>query len=406
MNIKNQFPLLINNPELAYLDNGATTQKPSSVIERVTKYYSEENANVHRGIYKLSEKSTEEYENARETVKSFINANSTKEIIFTSGTTDSINLVGYSWIWKNVFKGDTLLSTEMEHHSNIIQWQQAAKHKEGVNFELVKVTDNYELDLDDLKTKLEKFKPKLLALTHVSNVLGTINPIEEIVRIKNEVSPDTKILLDAAQSIPHMQVDVQKLGIDFMAFSGHKMYGPTGIGVLWAKEEILDKQMAPFRYGGGMITEVTKDDSKWAELPEKFEGGTPNMAGAVGLAEAIRFIEEIGWENIENHERELTKYTFEELSEIEEVTIFGPTDLSKRHGVFSIGINKIHPHDIAQILDEHNVAVRAGHHCCQILMKEVLRVPATTRISLGVYNTEEDVDRLVVGLKRVIEVFR
>jgi cysteine desulfurase / selenocysteine lyase len=403
--IKSNFPIFDNHPDLVYLDNGATTQKPQSVIDAISNYYENSNANVHRGIYDLSEESTEIYEMSRDVVARFINAQSSKEVIFTGGTTDSINFVGYSWVWQNVFEGDTMLTTQMEHHANIIIWQQIAKYRTGVKLEYVSVKSNFELDLVDLEKKLSELKPKLLAITHVSNVLGTINPIKEIVEIKNRVSPDTRIFVDGAQAIAHIPVDVQELGVDFYVFSGHKMYAPMGTGVLWAKQEILEKEMSPFRFGGGMIVNVERDDSEWAELPDKFEGGTPNVAGAVGMVEAIRFILSIGWDKIINHEQELTRYALEKLSQMDNIKVFGPEAVESRIGVISFEIQDIHPHDIASILAENGVAVRAGHHCAHILARECLKTMATTRASLGVYNTKEDVERFDSGIKKVIKLF-
>ncbi|MBD3363363.1 SufS family cysteine desulfurase [Candidatus Dojkabacteria bacterium] len=403
---KKDFPIFKNNPNLVYLDSGATSQKPQSVIDRLKKYYEYENANVHRGIYELSENATQEYEKTRNIVKEFINANSEKEIIFTGGTTDSINFVAYSWLLRNVTKGDTVLSTQMEHHSNLVPWQQICKMRTDVNFDLIKVRDNFKLDLSDIQNKIKKFKPILFSFTHVSNVLGTINPVKKIIEIVKKHSPDTRILLDSAQGIPHLPVDVQDLGVDFVAFSGHKVYGPTGIGVLWAKEEILVKEMIPFRYGGGMIRVVNSDDSIWAEIPEKYEAGTPNIADAIGLGEALKYVSEVGYKKIIKHENEIKEYAYARLKEIPELTLFGPDILKNRQGVFSFDLEGVHSHDIAQILADEGVAVRAGHHCCQVLMKSVLDVQATTRASIGIYNDEDDIDKLIRALKKVIGIFK
>lgn len=406
MNFKLDFPILKKYPALAFLDSAASSQKPQVVIDRIKRFYAEENANVHRGIYKLSETSTEEYEQARSIVQKFINAKSAKEIIFTSGTTDSVNLVSHSWIKSNVGKGDTLLVSEMEHHSNFIPWQQEALNLDGVNFEVVKVTENYELDLYDLEKKLKEFKPKLFAITHISNVLGTINPIKNIVELKNRISPETKIFIDAAQSISHIPIDVQDLGIDFLAFSGHKIYGPTGIGVLWGRENELLENMEPFRYGGGMIRKVTTEESTWCELPEKFEAGTPNISGAIGLGEALKYVGSIGFSKIMHHETQITNYLINKFQNINSVKIFGPQTCDNRTGVVSFSIDGIHPHDIAQILANNDVAVRAGHHCAQVLMRNVLKVAATTRASIGLYNDEEDIDRLVEAITKAIKIFK
>ncbi len=403
--MKSHFPIFDRRKNLVYLDNAATTQKPQEVIDRIVEYYERENSNVHRGIYALSECATDEFERARETVAYFINAKS-KEIVFSGGATDSINMVAYSWIWLNVKKGDTIVSTQMEHHSNFIPWQQACKYKDGVNFEIVKVGDDYRLDLSDLEEKLKEFKPKLLALTHASNLLGTINPVKKIIEIKNKISPNTRVLVDGAQAVGHFPVDVQDLGCDFYAFSGHKMYGPMGIGVLWAKEEMLRNEMSPFRYGGGMIRDVEEKDGIWADIPEKMEGGTPNVVGASGLGEACKFILRIGWDNILEHERDLTAYTIEQLNGLEKVKIMGPNNLEDRLGVISFIIPGIHPHDISEIVDKEKVAIRAGHHCAQMLTKKVLKVPATARISLAMYNDKSDIDKLIVGLKKAMDLFK
>lgn len=408
MNVKQDFPIFKNYPDLVYLDSAATTQKPQAVIDRIVRFYEKENANVHRGIYKLSELATAEYEKSREEVARFINA-SKEEIIFTSGVTESINAIA-SWFFDKLSEGDTILSTQLEHHSSFLPLQQLMIKKNDalgqfINLQIIKLNENLEIDLDDLRQKLHNFKPKLVVLSHVSNTLGTIAPIKEIVAIKNEISPDTIIAVDAAQSIAHLPIDVKDLGIDLLGFSGHKLYAPTGIGVLWAKRDFL-KNVSPYKYGGGAITTVTEEISEWKEGPEKFEGGTPNIEGAVGLAEAIRYLSQIGFENIVNHEKELSEYTFEKLKSLEKINLIGPFDLNKKLGVFSIEIPGIHPHDIAQILDESNICVRAGHHCTQILMKRVLNLPATTRISLGIYNSKQDIDRLIEGLQHVKTVFK
>ncbi|MBP9758388.1 SufS family cysteine desulfurase [Candidatus Dojkabacteria bacterium] len=405
MNLKSKFPIFETYPNLVYLDSAATTQKPDEVIKRIVKYYNEENSNVHRGIYKLSEKATAEYENARATVAQFINAKSAEEIIFTSGTTDSINFVSHCWNNENGL-GEYIITTQMEHHSNFIPWQQRVKFKSQNPLMLVDVDIELRLNLEDLKVKLEKYIPKLLTLTHVSNVTGVINPIKQIVELKNKISPKTRILIDCAQSIAHIPVDVQDLGVDFIVFSGHKMYAATGTGILWAKSEVLENELQPYRYGGGMIQDVEIEDSTWAEIPGKFEGGTPNIEGAISIAEAVKFIKNIGFEEINKHEAELCNYALTKLSKLSEITIIGPKTIEERTGVISISLDGVHPHDVAQILDEDNIAVRAGHHCNQILMKYVLKIPATTRISFGVYNDKEDIDRLIEGLEKVIKIFK
>lgn len=403
-NVKKDFPIFKSHPDLVYLDSAATTQKPNCVISRIVNFYTNENANVHRGIYDLSEMSSKAYENSRKIVASFINAYSQNEIIFTSGSTDSINLIGYTWIWQNVLKGDTIMSTLMEHHSNFIIWQQISKHRPNVNFKIVKLTKQFEIDYTDLEEKLKKYKPKIFAVSHVSNTLGTINDIEKIVRIRNKVSKNTKILLDAAQSIAHIPVDVKRFGIDFLVFSGHKLYGETGIGVLWAKEKILEN-MSPFRFGGGMISKVTLNESEWAQIPYKFEAGTPHISGAIALAEAIKYVQKFGFDNIRAHENEISKYFLKKIADIPELKLLGHKLLKNRIGVFSFVIKGMHPHDIAEILNEDNIAVRAGHHCTMPL-HEFYREGSSVRVSLGVYNTLEDIDKLIKGLLKARAILK
>lgn len=406
MNLKQDFPIFETYPDLVYLDSAATTQKPQAVIERIVKFYEQENANVHRGIYKLSELATQEYENARKTVAEFINAGE-DEIIFTSGVTESMNAIA-NWMFDELKHGDIIFSTQIEHHSNFIPFQQVALRKkklgENINVELIKLNEDLELDLNYFEDKLKELQPKFIAISHISNTLGVIMPVREIVEIKNRVSSHTLIAVDAAQSIAHGPIDVKTLGVDFLGFSGHKLYAPTGIGVLYARKELLDR-FNPYKFGGGTITMVDETESQFKEGPEKFEAGTPNIEGAVGLAEAIRYINQLGFENIVKYEQELSSYALERLNSIEGVRLIGPFDLSKKVGVFSIEVPGVHPHDVAQILAEDNICVRAGHHCTQILMKKVLELPATTRISLGIYNTKEDIDKLVEGLNKVVKMF-
>ncbi|HEC64166.1 MAG TPA: aminotransferase class V-fold PLP-dependent enzyme, partial [bacterium] len=323
------------------------------------------------------------------------------EIVFTRNTTESINLIAYAWARKNLKKGDTILTTEMEHHSNIVPWQQAAKEV-GLELEFIKVKD-YKLDLSDLDRKLMANGQSLLAVTHISNTLGTINPIKQI--IKKVHKKGSLVLIDGAQAVPHMKVDVQDLDSDFYAFSGHKMLGPMGIGVLHVKEEIL-KDMDPFLTGGGMIQTVKYDHTDFAELPDRTDAGTPNVAGAIGLAAAIDYLEKIGMDKVEKHEKELTKYALKKLKEIDEVSIIGIPTTKDRLGVVSFEIKGVHSHDTAQVLNEEGVAVRAGHHCNQVLMREVLKVPATARASFYVYNEKEDIDKLVSAIKKVIKTFK
>ena len=397
--IKKDFPILRSKDRkgnsLVYLDNSATTQKPESVINSMNNYYKNENANIHRGVYKLSVNSTQKYEDAHKIVADFINADF-EEVIFTKSTTESINLVAYSLI-RNLKKEDEIVLSEMEHHSNMVVWQELARQKE-IKIRYIKVKD-FMIDLDDAK-KIITEKTKIVSITHISNVLGGINPIKKIIDIAHKCG--SIVLIDGAQSIPHMKIDVKALDCDFFAFSGHKMAGPTGIGVLYGKKELLEK-MEPFLYGGDMIKSVTFEKSSWNDLPWKFEAGTPNIAGAVGLAESIRYLNKIGMKNISKYEEELTSYAIKELSKIKGLMIYGP---KKNHiGVISFNIKGIHAHDIATILDRYNIAVRGGHHCAMPLMQK-LGIDSAVRASLYFYNTKEDIDRLVHGLLKAKEVFK
>lgn len=389
----------VNGKQLVYLDNAATSQKPKQVIEAIQDYYENHNANVHRGIHTLGDESTRMYQEARKRVAEFIGANDAKELIFVRNTTEAINLVAYSWGMVNVQKGDVIVTTEMEHHSNLVPWQELVK-RVGARVEYVKVTDKGELDLEDLKDKL-KLKPKLLAVAQVSNFLGTINPIKQITEAAKRYG--VRVLVDGAQAVPQMVVDVHDLGVDFYAFSGHKMYGPMGIGGLWVKREILEK-MGPFLTGGGTISEVHKEGTVFADLPDRFDAGTPNVAGAVGLAAAVKYLQDIGMDQVREHAKELTGYGLEKLKEIEGVKIYGSEDIEKRGGLVAFTVEGIHAHDVAQVLDSEGIAVRSGHHCT-MPMHEALGIVGTTRISFGIYNTQSEVDRLVEGLKKVRQVF-
>jgi len=400
--IRKDFPILhqnVNNHPLVYLDSAATSQKPLSVIETLNQYYREYNSNVHRGVHTLGTKATDAYEGAREKVKNFINAKSTKEVIFTRGTTTSINYVATSFGRENVKEGDEIVLTYMEHHSNLIPWQQVAK-KTGATLKYFPLQEDGTLSLEEVRHTISE-KTKIVAITYVSNVLGTINPIKEIVEIAHRKG--AVVVVDGAQSTPHLKVDVQDLDCDFYAFSGHKMCGPTGIGVLYGKEHLLE-QMEPVEFGGEMIDFVELYDSTWKELPWKFEGGTPTIAGAIGLGAAIDYLESIGMNEIQNHEHQLTEYAIGKLSEIDGLTIYGPKEISKRAGVVTFNIDGVHPHDVATVLDTEGIAVRAGHHCAQPLMKW-LHVTATARASFYLYNTKEDVDRLAMGLVKAKEFF-
>ncbi|MCM3765574.1 cysteine desulfurase [Neobacillus niacini] len=394
--IKTHFPILnqsVNGHRLVYLDNAATSQKPKAVIDALETYYRTYNANPHRGVHTLGVKATDAYEDAREKVKTFINAKKTEEIIFTRGTTSSLNLVAQSYVGEFLKEGDEILITEMEHHSNLIPWQQAAK-KIGAVLKYIPLSSDGMVDLNNVKKSITA-KTKFISITHVSNVLGTINPIKEIAKLAHQQG--AVICVDAAQSVSHLEVDVQDLDCDFLAFSGHKMMGPTGIGVLYGKKELLEA-MPPVEFGGEMIDFVELYDSTWKELPWKFEGGTPIVAGAIGLGAAIDFLGQIELETIRLHERTLTSYALEQLSTIEGISIYGPKDTEQRGGLITFNVDHVHPHDLATVLDSEGIAIRAGHHCCQPLMKW-LNVSATARASFYFYNTEEDVDSLINGIK-------
>ncbi|GAE28489.1 cysteine desulfurase [Halalkalibacter wakoensis JCM 9140] len=397
--IKKQFPILdqhVNGNPLVYLDSAATSQKPLKVIEAIDDYYRRYNSNVHRGVHTLGTLATDGYEGAREKVRNFIGANSIEEIIFTRGTTTALNLVASSYARDNLKEGDEIVISLMEHHSNIIPWQQAAKVT-GATLKYFPLQPDGTLDLADVEKTITE-KTKIVSVMQVSNVLGTINPIKEIAEIAHRNG--AIMVVDGAQSTPHMKVDVKDLDCDFFAFSGHKMGGPTGIGALYGKKHLLEK-MEPIEFGGEMIDFVGLQDSTWKELPWKFEGGTPIIAGAIGLGAAIDFLEEVGLDNILKHEHELAEYAMERLSEIDGLKIFGP---KKRAGVVTFNLDDVHPHDVATVLDAEGIAVRAGHHCAQPLMKW-LDVTATARASFYLYNTKEDVDALVTGLVKTKEYF-
>lgn len=400
--VRQDFPVLnqiINDKPLIYLDSGASSQKPTAVIEAMNTYYREYNANVHRGIYQLSEKASEAYETARKKVGRFINAHSWREVVFTRNTTESINLVAFSWGMANLKAGDIILTSEMEHHANLVPWQQLAAHS-GATVKYIPITEQGFLDMAAVETMLTP-AVKLVAITQMSNVLGTIPPVEAIIKKAHAVG--ALVLLDGAQAVPHMPVDVQALACDFLAFSSHKMMGPTGIGVLWARQELL-KEMPPFMTGGDMIKTVTLEGSSWNELPWKFEAGTPAIAEAVGLGQAIDYLNKLGMADIRQHEVELTSYALEKLSQVEGLRIYGPQDPAVRGGAITFTLGDIHPHDIAAVLDGEGIAVRAGHHCAMPL-HDKLGLPATTRASFYVYNTPQDVDRLAEGLDKVRDLF-
>ena len=404
MNIKSHFPIFKTNPKLVYLDSTATSLKPQEVIDKEVEYYSNYSANVKRGIYGISERATLEYENARKIVASFINAKS-DEVIFTRGTTESINLLAYSLGRQTIGNNDEVLTTITEHHSNFVPWQQLCIENQAV-FKILDIDDEGQL-LSDINT-LSKYvnkRTKIATLTNVSNMLGTINPVKKIIKDLKKINKDIIVILDCAQSVPHIKVDVADLGCDFIAFSGHKMLGPTGIGVLWGKKHLLD-QMYPFQFGGEMINEVTIAKTSYAEVPEKFEAGTPPIAQAIGLGEAIKFIEKIGINKIEKQERKLTEYSVNYLTEEfgKDINIYGPKDVNNRGGIISFNMRNIHPHDSASILNEDNIAVRAGNHCAMPLHTR-LGVSASCRVSFYVYNTKADVDSLVKALHKAKKLF-
>src|SRR5690625_1659876 len=397
--IREQFPILdqeVNGHPLVYLDSSATSQKPISVIEAVDDYYRLMNSNVHRGVHTLGSRATDLYEGAREKTKQFINAKSSKEIIFNRGTTTGINMVAQSYGLQNVQEGDEIVITPMEHHSNIIPWQQVAKIT-GATLKYIPLQDDGTISIDSARETISN-RTKIVAVAHVSNVLGTINPIKELTKLAHE--NDAVIVVDGAQSVPHLQVDVQDLNCDFYTFSGHKMLAPTGIGVLYGKKKHLE-QMEPVEFGGEMIDFVEKYDSTWKELPWKFEAGTPIIAGAVGLGAAIDFLTDVGMENITTYEHDLAHYALDQIESIDGITVYGPR---KRAALVTFNLDDVHPHDVSTVLDMEGIAIRAGHHCAQVLMKW-LNVTATARASMYLYNTEEDIDRLVKGLVKTKEYF-
>lgn len=387
-------------PDAVYLDSAATAQKPQAVIDALVHYYTRQNANVHRGVYTLAEQATEAYENARQTVADFIHAEDTANIIFTRGTTESLNWIAQSWGGTHIQAGDEIIITIMEHHSNLVPWQQLAL-RTGAKLRYVDIDDQGLLDMTAYRAMLSA-RTKIVAVTQVSNVLGTINPIQEIGQLAHAAG--AILVVDGAQSAPHMPVDVQALGADFFAFSGHKMLGPTGIGVLYGKMALLEA-MPPIEFGGEMISKVEKFQTTWADIPWRFEGGTPNIAGAIGLAAAIRYLQAIGLDKIRDHERALTAYALDQLKAIPGLTIYGPQDAAQRGGVIAFTLNGVHPHDLATVLDTQQVAVRAGHHCAQPLMQR-LGVVATARASFYLYNGQADVDRLVAAVNEAKEFFQ
>jgi len=399
--IRSDFPILkreVYGYSLIYFDNAATTQKPNSVINTMSSFYKTKNANVHRGVHLLSYEATELYENAHKKVADFIGAKSEREIIFTRNATEAINLVAYAWGLQNLREGDEVLLTVMEHHSNLVPWQ-FLRDFLGITLKFVDITDKGTLDMEDFDKKISD-NTKLVGVIHASNILGTINPVDNIVRKAKEVG--AFVLVDGAQSVPHFRVNVKEIGCDFLAASGHKMLGPSGTGFLYAREEILER-MNPFLYGGDMIMEVTLDHATWNELPWKFEAGTPNISGGIALGNAVDYLSSIGLDNVFSHEKELTSYAVERMSEIKGIKLYGPQD-EEKVGVISFNVEGIHSHDIAGLLNDYGIIIRSGHHCAQPLLIK-LGIPGTARVSFYIYNTKEEIDVFVERLKEIVKLF-
>ncbi|MDW0173348.1 MAG: cysteine desulfurase [Nitrososphaeraceae archaeon] len=401
--LRNDFPIFkkkINGKDLVYLDNASTTQKPYSVINSITDFYSNYNSNIHRAVYQLAEEATELYEQSRKKIANFIKVRP-EEIIFTRNTTESLNLIAHSWARSNLKKDDVIAITEIEHHSNIVPWQILCQEI-GTRLDYVGIDDSGFLDVEYLIELISSRKIKLVSISHMSNVLGTIVPIERIIKTAHQY--DIPVIVDGAQSVPHMPVDAKNLDCDFLVFSAHKMLGPTGVGVLYAKKEFLEK-MKPFMGGGDMIKEVFKFHTNYNEVPYKFEAGTPNIADVVGFGAAVDYLEKIGMENIRKHEIYLTEYALESMQSLKYITIYGPVDSKFRGGVISFNIADIHPHDLATIMNDHGIAIRSGHHCAQVLMQR-LDVPATSRASFYIYNTKEEIDKFVNAIKEAGRIFK
>ncbi|MDW0266915.1 MAG: cysteine desulfurase [Nitrososphaeraceae archaeon] len=401
--LRNDFPIFkkkINGKDLVYLDNASTTQKPYSVINSITDFYSNYNSNIHRAVYQLAEEATELYEQSRKKIANFINVRP-EEIIFTRNTTESLNLIAHSWARSNLKKDDVIAITEIEHHSNIVPWQILCQEI-GTRLDYVGIDESGFLDVEYLIELISSRKIKLVSISHMSNVLGTIVPIERIIKTAHQY--DIPVIVDGAQSVPHMPVDAKNLDCDFLVFSAHKMLGPTGVGVLYAKKEFLEK-MKPFMGGGDMIKEVFKFHTNYNEVPYKFEAGTPNIADVVGFGAAVDYLEKIGMENIRKHEIYLTEYALESMQSLKYITIYGPMDSKFRGGVISFNIADIHPHDLATIMNDHGIAIRSGHHCAQVLMQR-LDVPATSRASFYIYNTKEEIDKFVNAIKEAGRIFK
>lgn len=408
--IRADFPILkreIHGKPLIYLDNAATSQKPNQVIDAIVDHYKNHNANVHRGVHKLTEEATEAYEAARKNVANFINAGDSRQIVFVRNTTEAINLVAHSWGRANIKRGDEILLTQMEHHSNLVPWQQLAKEV-GAKLKFIPIDESGELKGGELGKYLTP-KTKLLAFTHVSSVLGTINPVKRMIAEVRKSNPGTKILVDGSQAVPHLAVSIQNLDPDFYAFTGHKMLAPTGIGVLYAKKELLE-EMSPFLTGGDMIIRVDWESAAWNYIPWKFEAGTPNVEGAIGLSAAIDYLSNLGLKNIREHEKELAAYALEALSKVENLVVYGSGDVEKRTGVISFNLVKdgkiaIHPHDLVSILDSEGVEVRSGRLCAEPLLS-ILKAEAAVRISFYVYNTKEEIDKLILAIEKAKRIFK
>jgi len=400
--MKNDFPIFKTYPDLVYLDSAATSQKPQSVIDAVSQFYATNNANIHRGIYDLSQSATDHFENTRKKVADFIGAKDASEIIFTAGATEAFNYVAFGWAKKYLKKGDIVVLSEMEHHSNIVPWQMLEKEI-GIEMVYLPINDEFRLDYKKI-TELQIKKTKLVSICHASNVLGTVNPVEEIIPYFKKLNPEIKFCIDAAQSIPHMPIDVSSLNIDFLAFSSHKMLGPSGVGVLYAKKELLEV-MDPFVVGSHMIRTVTKEKATWADIPDKFEPGTRNLEGVIGLGAAIDYLQKVGFDSIQKNELELTKYTLDMFQSQKNVKLFGPSNSESRLCVFSFAVGAAHSHDVSEILNRSHIAVRAGHHCAMPLM-ECLGLSGTVRASLYLYNLKEDIDRLQEGIEEVKKTFK
>ena len=401
--IRADFPILrrkIGGKPLVYLDNAATSQKPKAVIDAIDRYYHEYNANVHRGVHRLSEEATVAFEQSREEFARFIGAKAAKEIIFVRNATEALNLVALSWARANLKSGDRILLTEMEHHSNIVPWQMLAKEK-GLRIDYVEIRDDGILNWENFE-QLIKESPKVLSLAHVSNALGTINPVRQMAREAHKVG--ATVIVDAAQSVPHMPVDVADLECDFLAASGHKMFAPTGIGMLYGRQDLLD-HMEPLMGGGEMIKEVHLQDARWNDLPWKFEAGTPNIEGVIGLGVAVGYLTKLGMQNVREHEKDVTRYAIERLAGVKGLVLYGTREIEKRGAVISFNLGGIHAHDLATVLDTQGIAIRSGQHCAQPLM-ERLKVPATSRASFYIYNTRREVDILVRALEKARKMFK